>query len=281
MTLNKKSIIQHICHDLRIGLVGQWKKYAAAAVVFAVICGDLFSRFQSALTYATSEMTSSTVSFGDDLFYLFRGMPEAVPGDPEMEINFFWVLIFILLAYIVSYYPFKDLSGYGQQMLLRSQKRGYWWLSKCIWNVFSVISFYLIAFLIAALFAILLGGDLSLLPHNDIQLYLNHFSFPELTPAMVLLLTLCLPLSVSITLSLIQMTVSLILNPIFGMITSAAILATSIFFNSQWILGNYLMVIRSQALSLQGLLLCPILCAVSILIGYFYFQKRDILSQYD
>lgn len=90
-----------------------------------------------------------------------------------------------------------------------------------------------------------------------------------------------LPLSVSITLSLIQMTVSLILNPIFGMITSAAILATSIFFNSQWILGNYLMVIRSQALSLQGLLLCPILCAVSILIGYFYFQKRDILSQYD
>ena len=112
-------------------------------------------------------------------------------------------------------------------------------------------------------------------PQRYSALYSNHFSFPELTPAMVLLLTLCLPLSVSITLSLIQMTVSLILNPIFGMITSAAILATSIFFNSQWILGNYLMVIRSQASSLQGLcLLCPILCAVSILIGYFYFQKE-------
>ncbi len=281
MISDKKTIIQHIRHDLRIGLAGQWKKYAVAAVVFAVICGDLFSRFQSALSYAASELTSSAVSFGDYLFYLFRGMPEIIPGDPEMEINFFWILIFIFLAYIVSFYPFKDLSGYGQQMLLRSQKKGYWWLSKCVWNVCSVISFYLTAYLVAFLFALLLGGDLSLLPHNDIQIYLNHFSFPELTPAMALLLTLFVPLAVSITLSLFQMTVSLILNPIFGMIASAAVLAASIFFNSQWVLGNYLMVIRNQTLSFQGLLLCPILCAAFILTGYFYFQKRDILSQYD
>ena len=90
VTLNKKSIIQHICHDLRIGLVGQWKKYAAAAVVFAVMSRRSFLSvpvgfdlryFRDDIFYRIFWMTTFSISFAVCL--------KQSQGTRKWTINFF------------------------------------------------------------------------------------------------------------------------------------------------------------------------------------------------
>ena len=96
---------------------------------------------------------------GDSLYYLFAGVRSestVLGGYPYM-----WLLILILILFFTLSYTCDDLSGYGQQMILRSQKRIYWYLSKCIWNVSHVLVFYLVLWVFVITFTVIIGGGLS------------------------------------------------------------------------------------------------------------------------
>lgn len=279
----------HIKHDLRVGVAGQWIKYLVTAIIFSVLNCSLLVSIEHIKRFSINDgiKFTSSPNLGDFLYYNYRGMREFLPNDKDFQINAFFLLINLFLAYIVSFYPFKDLLGYGQKMLLSSQKRSYWWISKCIWNITSVLCFYGTTYIIMSFFSLFTGG-LSLLPHLEILQACCSVSLQSVDIFSVLMAGVLLPILISICISLFQMTVSLIFKPIIGIIVVASILVISIFYLSGWIPGNYLMIQRNSLFISgsgvdlwKGILLSFLISIASILIGLYYFMRCDILSKLD
>lgn len=72
--------------------------------------------------------------------------------------NAYWVFIQLYLAVVVGVYPVKDLHMAGQQILLKSGNRKAWWFGKVIWNILSVLGFYLVLYLSVTAVSIVTGG---------------------------------------------------------------------------------------------------------------------------
>ena len=64
----------------------------------------------------------------------------------------------LYLAVVVGVYPVKDLHMAGQQILLKSGNRKAWWFGKVIWNILSVLGFYLVLYLSVTAVSIVTGG---------------------------------------------------------------------------------------------------------------------------
>lgn len=122
MKLNENRLWLHIKHDIRVGIGGQWIKYFASAVIFAILSGTFLASISHLTAYATDGTSILSPSFGDFLISQFRGMREFDPNDKDFQINVLFLLTNLFLAFIVSFYPFKDLSGYGQKNATRLSK---------------------------------------------------------------------------------------------------------------------------------------------------------------
>jgi len=274
----KNNIIKYIRHDLRNGVLGQKGKFLVSAFIFVFLCGTLLRTVITIQNHPHSGFMPDP-TLGDYLYQLLQGMSPFRPNSEDFEINVIWLLINLFLAYIVSFYPFKDLGGYGQLMLLRSQKRGHWWLGKCIWNIGCVTLYYGVMWAVAAVFA-LCTGTLSLVPTQAIQEVFSAGNVSALTPPRMLFHALLAPWLASVAISLLQMTVSLFTQPIIGIIAVCAVLVASIFTDSFLAPGNYLMLLR-HGLPINwelGCLWLVLIAAASVVVGYFGFKTRDIFS---
>ena len=78
---------------------------------------------------------------------IFGGIKEYIPSpnDP-FQIPYLWILNHLLILYFTLHYASDDLSGIGQQMIYRAGGRIKWWVSKCIWNFTSVVSYYIVSY---------------------------------------------------------------------------------------------------------------------------------------
>lgn len=272
-----------LCYDLKNGFLSTYKRYLSAAVAFVI----MFVSFQLvAYSYNTMEKPDVPIagSLGDVLIYAFGGMYEYVPskGAP-FTIPAFWLLTYLLLAYITLYYPFEDLEEFGQNILIRSKGRMMWWFSKCAWILISVVCYFLLAWAVMAIGCLITGGPLNMELSPNIPLLCSiqiEYQMPQtMIPQM-----LVLPLLVMIGLNLLQMTLSLIFKPFYSFIVTATILLISTYYLSPACIGNYAMPFRSHLLLSNGvglntgMLISAIIIVVSVAVGGLIFRKRDILK---
>lgn len=270
-------------HDIYMGILEQWKKFVVIIVIFGMIGSQLFARFSC--NTATLNLTKFSLSFGDYILYAFRGMKVFCKSDKGFTVNVIWIMYNVYLAYIVSDYPFRDLTGYGQIMLLYSKKRSYWWISKCIWNITSVFIFYLLAYGTLAICSIITGEiSLCLFPHTTVQLGFSQMNTEGISQKTILIISFILPLITSISISLLQMTISLILQPILGIVSVAGMLVASAFYCTYWLPGNYLMIMRNEQILpgsginlISGVVLSISIFIISVVVGLFYLPRKDIL----
>lgn len=107
--MKKKGVLfQYIRHDIRSGIFGQRGKYIAALIIFLFLCA---SAYRLVCFVGIRSETLPNPTMGDYLYKLLMGMKVYRPGDKEFEVNVLWMLVNFFLAYIVSFYPFKDLHG--------------------------------------------------------------------------------------------------------------------------------------------------------------------------
>lgn len=281
MKVVRNRYTEYAAYDLRVGVLGQWKWYLPVFILSVVLCIRLLVMHGQAAP--RSDGVEAVLTFGDYVFFLLRGMEIFVPGDPGFQINVLWVAVNLYLAYIVSYYPFRDMNGYGQQMLLRSEKRSYWWAGKCLWNIASVLAFYLCIYFTCFLFS-LLSGEVALLPQAGIQRLFTQSDVMGLSDSHMLLWGFAMPVLTSVTLSLLQMMISLIWKPVLGIVTVAALLSASIFYCTWWLPGSFLMMTRTTIWQensdyiVFGLCLLLIVSAASIILAFLYFSRKDIYA---
>ncbi|WP_071396579.1 hypothetical protein [Bacillus tuaregi] len=279
MCKRRGSFYTQIKHDLLIGILHEKLRYVPVFLIFIFSC----VYFQNMVDRGAShEITSSIPSYSDYIIQIFKGM-EIYQENRPFEIPVTWLLINIYIVYLVSYYPFQDLNGYGQLIILHSKNRKQWWLSKCIWNISTVLTFYLIGYIVVFLFT-LLSGDIAFQRNEDINLLVSRVNTANFQPESLLIIGFILPIITSIAISLFQMTLTLFCRPIFSCIIVITLLVASAYSSFPLLIGNYLMILRNNMISLGegvyatiGILLSISLSIFSILIGFVRFRNLDIL----
>lgn len=270
-------------YDIKNGFRSTARRYGVLLVLFCV----MFISFLISITgynIRNKVEPGIGVTLGNALLYGFGGMEEYQfsLGNP-FRFPAFWLLSYLMLAYITLYYPYDDLEQFGQNILIRSRGRGIWWLSKCVWNILSVIAFFLLAWAVFALGCLIAGGSLSMEISPD-MFGVCSLSLSYEAPASLIPQTLLLPLLVMMGINLLQMTISLFLKPFYSFIVTTVILFLSTYYLSPFCIGNYAMPLRSHLLLANGvglntgILISSILIVASIIVGGLAFRKRDILK---
>lgn len=222
------------------------------------------------------------------IMYIYKGERFLTPEQIKdmYVLPAYWLGIQIMIGFLIGYYPVCDLHTYGQQVLIRSRNRGIWWISKCVWNVVTVLYCYVVMDVMIVIMCKLLGVSFSLTYTEEVFLGTVLEMYPCTgSIRQILIYTLVMPVVVSVAVSLMQMALSLIASPMVGFIAvqSMAVLATLVI--SPLLLHNFGTLARTNIASpaqidyVTGCRECLVLAIVSIVLGGLFFRRYNILAK--
>jgi len=275
--------LKQIKHDIQIGILYSWKNFIPFVIIFMFACADFSSHSVRVLSRL---IIQNEPSFSDYAIDVFKGMTifDSSSFINKFQIPAFFLLTNFYLSYIIGKYPFKDLKGFGIQILLRSKKRSNWWFSKCIWCMFNVVSMYIIAYTIF-LFFILKTGHFTFLNNPAINMSVSEVDSSRFKELDLFLVVYILPITTSVALSLLQMLISLFTKPIIGNITIICLIVFSAYYCKFFLIGNFLMILRNECVisnagvnTKTSLIINAIISISCIIIGTNKFKKIDMLN---
>lgn len=269
-------------YDLKCGLLKEYKKYIVAIGLFIIIGFDFFIK-----------MSDIKITVFDYLFYLFFGMEEYVPS-PGNKFRFpaLWVMVILYISYITLYYPYKDLNGYGKNILLNTKSKKTWYLSKCLWVSISTIFYFAIGFVVLSLFAIISGTEMSANVSSNVvikfipfittkqNLFFNNAIYYKVSVSHFVL-----PVIICIMNNLFQLFLSLFVKPFFSFIFTVSYTIASTYYLERFMLGNYAMIARSDIFIdngvnfTDGFIISLSAVFIITILGTTLFSKQDILNK--
>lgn len=279
----KGSFFLQIKHDFYKGTIEGWKRYAIALCIFVFLCFVFQIRAEKIIQF---NKISKEISFSDFILFMFRGMNVFDGNAVELQDKLpQWFLVNIYLSIIIGYFPLKDLSESGIQVLIRTKSRVSWWLSKCLWVIYNVLIYYTIFIIVITVFSLFHGG-LSLELSKELNLILSNLDISKFNFKGILVVGIILPLITSITFSLIQLLISLFTNSIISNMFIITVLTLTPFYCNSFFIGNYLMILRSNlnigdsGISIvYGIVVCVVLSIATIFIGANKIKRYDILEK--
>lgn len=259
-------------HDFRSGLL-RWR-YCAAVFLFAMPC------FQSWIAMSNANYSGSWMDY---MLGCFKGLAPLVSMD-SFEFPIHWFLIMAGCLFLNLDYPLNDLTEAGQQVIIRSVSRKSWFLSKCVWNLLSCLIYILLGALTALAFSLFAGGGSGLVNTPAVcENVLHLYGAKTLTAGQTLIVTVGLPLLTLMALNMLQMTLCLLIKPVFSFLICICLLIVSLFINSPYALGNGAMAVRNGML-MEGaqepsstVLFCIAVIGICIIIGIIRFNRMDHL----
>lgn len=278
--------IKLLWFDIRQGLLRKPLLFAIPIIVSLIACFDLADRV-SVLNSLAYFGTNTQAGFADFIMYIYGGMDQYTPdsGNPFM-FPVRWFVVFLSIAFITLNYPYKDMQAYGQQILVRTKGRTAWWLSKCSWNILSVLVYHGLIFLTAILFCIFTKSNLAGAINKELLYIVFQTEIPHMASNTTIwtFTMLFFPIFVSVRINLLQMMVALFIKPMFSFLITAFLMISSAYFTSPYLVGNYAMpmrydvVITSGVSASIGMLISTILALTAVIIGSIRFHRYDILS---
>lgn len=263
-----------IWYDIRAVWNENKIKYAVLAVFIMLAC--------VCCNHSCKEALSVDMGFWDYIIWNFRGM-KAIRKNQYIVPNAYWVFIWLYLAVIVGVYPVKDLQMAGRQILLKSGSRKAWWFGKVVWNVLSVLGFYLVFYLSVIVVSTITGGFKAAQP--EVTAFLLENEQIENEGTTLYIYALVLPVIISIAISVTQMMIAVVFQSMMGYIWVCFIIAAGIFVYSPYSLGNYLMLMRTPVFMhgsvlnvLWAVMLSILFTAASVVIGSIVIEKKNIYS---
>lgn len=244
----------------------------AGFIIIACICCN----------HSCKKLLVVDMGFWDYILWNLRGM-KVIRKNEYIVPNAYWVFIQLYLAVVVGVYPVKDLHMAGQQILLKSGNRKAWWFGKVIWNILSVLGFYLVLYLSVTAVSIVTGGFKAAQP--EVAAFLLENQKIENAGTELYMYAMAVPVIVSLAIAVTQMMIAVVFQPPMGYIWVCAVIAAGIFIYSPYSLGNYLMLMRTPVLlhgsilnTLWAVVLGSLLILVSVVIGSITIEKKDIYS---
>lgn len=274
------NILKQILFDLMSGIVERWKVFVFVVCVSAVFAAVFFH--SKGLLIASGRL-DGTISFMDALIYMFRGMEEYRPELKQaFDLTDSYLIWNLVLAFMIGDYPVRELRTTGKNYIIRSRKRVSWWLGKCVWNICSVLAFYVCIYLGIAIAALAYNG-LGTTINGGIFLNVFRVALSSGSETSLLLRTFLLPVLSSMAISMFQMLVALVCGGIVGYVGTIVVCGLSAYYMAWFFPGNGLMVYRYNLVNPNGIgivlpaCLCIAIIVICCLAGGTYFENKDIL----
>ena len=283
-----KLFIQEVQMDIKQGILYKYQRY-----VIAILLGCVLAMFYVTTCFHAldrGKISSMNFTLGDMLLYFFRGKEIYNPiNGAEFMIPTEYMMLQLYLSYMIGDYILKDLLGVGKNILVRTQKRVFWWLSKCVWCVITVIGFYAAVYLSAVLICMITGGSLTTaLTPEIVQTVCGIPAAVNDVPVdlQVLRHTVCwLPLVTSVGMALFQMMLALVISPVIAYIVNVALLTAAAYYTVPFLQGNSFKMFRNACCVDEGVNtglsigISVAVAVISIIIGKIYFDRMDILKK--
>lgn len=231
-------------------------------------------------------------SIGDCIAYIFKGIPRFIAGkNTYFEIPIEYLVINCTLAVFVGKYALKDIKGTGKYRLILSGSRFSWWIGKLIWNMATVIMYYLALFAGIYITAVCNIGRFpqkTITIKPDIAYWQNiiRFDNPDGTDwidvSTVLLFSAIIILT-SMAISLLQMSLEFYFGSIVSVILVVSIYVFSAFKLHVMLPGNYLMANRYDFVCSGGIqcdyaiITDAIIIFVAFIVGLYAIKKYDVI----
>ncbi len=268
-----------LIYDIKKGLYENKYRFLLSGVVIFLICGEFYIKFKR---LGQSIDLPNTMDY---MIYLFKGVKNSPPSLKMMfDIPIDWLVLNIMPLFLICYYPTTELFTSGYQSILRLRKNVYYFLSKCIWCVLNIAIYYLMCYLIVNIFAILTGGNVSIVPNSDINKLINLIDISTISDTDLILSLYVLPFLTSICIALVQMLLSFIFSSTVSVICVISYLIFSVYYYSPYIIGNYLNFYRNSVVYKSGynvqvgIIVNCVIMLVVVLLGCFYFKKIDYIK---
>ena len=281
MTRKCKSNFLRLLHnDLKYGTKSNWIKFAIAFLFTVTCCMFLY---KSVAIKIVSQKVKELPGLFDYIVYVLGGMKEYIQAkDKTFDVPFIWATFQLLVGFAVLTYPIRDLEGRGMAILVNSENRRNWWISKCIWTVIQVLCIYAIIWA-GIIVSFIVIGNYSFTLNQDICAEMIGISLKSTSG--LILFAIVLPVISSIMFALAQMSLSLIIGPMFSLTLVFAYQVISSYVMSAFLLGNYSMILRCDRFVKSGVNanigIIAELCisAIFVIVGSIYFQKYDVLEK--
>lgn len=223
------------------------------------------------------------VSWADCIAFVFMGSPDNPAARSDLPVA--WLGLVMVALFLVLWYPYRDLMGAGQRLLVQGGSRWAWWASKVAWVTLSVAAFWLLTAAAALAVCIATGGDVSFeigrAPGIAANLEPSVLSpVPGDGAAFVAGTLLAL-----VALALLQLTVSLAVSPLCGYGVSVSLLVCAVFVDAPWLVPVYLMGARCDPVvagglePVAGMAVSLVVCVASALVGGRIFSTMNILPK--
>lgn len=212
--------------------------------------------------------TQVNANLGDIFLYCFSGKEPLylIDNNQNFQIPILWISLFLGSSLSTLGYA-ENISQYDQQIFIRSEKRALWWLSKCVWNIISSLTYFSIGFATILTFIFVNGWKMSLTNTAELFPYIFPDSIQEFEISTVQFLFLIIAGSVSW--NLLQMYLAMYVKSYISLLITIVVLLSSIYIYSPLLFGNYLMLARNKHLH-QGI--------IDTYLGYFVFTLITIIA---
>lgn len=281
-----RGFLSQVLADFKQGIWKCYVKYMIVIVISMILANGFFTDMS---LYIKKGLIDSRLSYGECVVYIFRGMKEFIPSPKNpFEVPTEFLLLNIFLAFIIGNYPMKNIHEFGMLTLIRSNNRLLWWLSKCLWNIASVITFYIMIYVGIAITYI---THIGVTNDNIVQLnakvikYVLQTGNNQIDSKMLIISAIILPIATSIAISMLQMMLAFFIKPIVSYMVTVSIYIFSAYYMKWFMIGNYMMMYRNKSINENGmqigksLMIDIIIFTVSIITGYVYFKRYDVLSK--
>lgn len=276
----KKSFLFGLRCDLREGILRQYPRFLVVTLAFAFLAlRDCLNLPKAAEAY---ELSQSVPTLADCWCLHFGGMMYPVISLPPM-IDYIWIVGYLYLAVFIAYYPFRDLQGFGRQIILHSRRITLWWFGKCVWTAAAILAYCVSACIGMAAVTAAFGG-FCFEPNLESIYVLNPIRIEKVFTAGDLLNHALLLPVILLAVYLLELFISLLTKPIFGIMSTALILIGTMFSASPYFPFQGMMFIRTDAVLLENgantgycAAVCCAVSAALIAAGAFYMKRKDLL----
>lgn len=266
-----------IVYDIRNGIIFRYNKL----LVFVLIITILFLFFNRKVSSYNLITRDNIIGFWDYFIYLFRGK-EVIGSLSQMDIfdiPIEWMIIHSYVLFVIGTYPKEDYGERGYQFLIRVGNKWYWWLSKGVYIIVSVLLYYTSIVFIAIGFTVINRGSLQTV-NFEICYSVLGMDISGVFKSDIIWGACIMPVIVLITLCIIEMFLSFIASSMVAVIVLLGYLSISAYWLNLWLLGNYTMLFRVKSVSyITGIIIS---CGSMILfftLGYFYFKQLDLIGK--
>lgn len=270
--------LRQVMSDIRQGIIKRWYLYLIVFIISVITAEIFYVRYIKLFADGRIDVSPGV---SDCILYFFRGMREyRMQYKEAFDVPAEFLVWNLVTAYIVGDYPLRELSATGAARILRSGRRDFWWYSKCVFNLLSVVMVYVSVYMGVITVSVLNGAEFK----KCENLIFKRIFMTDMPSSEGIIMRVIITAFMSLAaLSMLQMFMAFIAGNVAGYALVVIMCVISAYYMKWPFFGNGMMIYRYDLVNPDGITaILPVVWYVLVIVvcivaGRYVFERKDIM----